>query len=87
MKQKNKNKKTAVKKIYPYLKSKKLCINAKLSIGLTTKPFVRRGELNNTTILNILRGQKSLSFTKGFIFTGGLDGTRTRDPMRDRHVF
>ena len=39
MQQKNKNKKTAVKKIYPYLKSKKLCINAKLSIGLTTKPF------------------------------------------------
>ena len=39
MKQKNKNKKTAVKKINPYLKSKKLCINAKLSIGLTTKPF------------------------------------------------
>ena len=60
--------------------------NAKLYIGLTTKPLVL-SYLNNTTILNILRGQKSLSFMKGFLFTGGLDGTRTRDPMRDRHVF
>ncbi len=32
-------------------------------------------------------GKKSLSVTKGFPNIRGLDGTRTRDPMRDRHVF
>ena len=25
--------------------------------------------------------------TNFYIVSGGLDGTRTRDPMRDRHVF
>jgi hypothetical protein len=31
--------------------------------------------------------QKSLSIRKGFFAVGGPDETRTRDPMRDRHVF
>ncbi len=31
--------------------------------------------------------QKSLSIRKGLLVVGGPDETRTRDPMRDRHVF
>lgn len=57
------------------------------SFGLTTKPCHAERDVNNTTILNIL-GEKSPAYLRGcFSFTGGLDGTRTRDPMRDRHVF
>jgi hypothetical protein len=36
---------------------------------------------------HMLFGQKSTSFLKCFSQFSGLDGTRTRDPMRDRHVF
>ncbi len=32
-------------------------------------------------------GKKALRKTKRFSQFSGLDGTRTRDPMRDRHVF
>ena len=42
---------------------------------------------NNTTNLKILLVKKSLSFRKASPNLSGLDGTRTRDPMRDRHVF
>ena len=84
-----------------YLKNKKASRRGeKLFIGLTTKPCYElqsRSE-NNTTILNtilIIRtasedtflGQKRFSFLKTFSQFSGLDGTRTRDPMRDRHVF
>ena len=31
--------------------------------------------------------KKSLEYLLETLFLGGLDGTRTRDPMRDRHVF
>ena len=31
--------------------------------------------------------QKACNKLQAFITSGGLDGTRTRDPMRDRHVF
>lgn len=30
---------------------------------------------------------KKAFLTKGFPNLSGLDGTRTRDPVRDRHVF
>ena len=72
---------------YPKIK-KALQLNGKLLIGLTTKPCYAQGRnVNNTTILNIL-GEKSLALCEAiFSLTGGLDGTRTRDPMRDRHVF
>lgn len=58
------------------------------SFGLTTKPCHAERDVNNTTILNTL-GEKSPANLRGFFsfLTGGLDGTRTRDPMRDRHVF
>ena len=60
----------------------------KLFIGLTTKPATSyKFVANNTTTVKNLMGQKSLSVTKGFPQYCGLDGTRTRDPMRDRHVF
>ena len=60
----------------------------KLFIGLTTKPATSyKFVANNTTNVKNLMGQKSLSVTKGFPQYCGLDGTRTRDPMRDRHVF
>lgn len=28
-----------------------------------------------------------ISFEGPYYYRGGMDGTRTRDPMRDRHVF
>ena len=31
--------------------------------------------------------KKSANLTTNRLFFGGPDGTRTRDPMRDRHVF
>ena len=31
--------------------------------------------------------KKSSEYLLETLFLGGLDGTRTRDPMRDRHVF
>ena len=31
--------------------------------------------------------KKSPEYLLETLFLGGLDGTRTRDPMRDRHVF
>ncbi len=31
--------------------------------------------------------KKPSDFSEGFFLVGGPDGTRTRDPMRDRHVF
>jgi hypothetical protein len=84
-----------------YLKNKKASRRGeKLFIGLTTKPCYElqsRSE-NNTTFLNAFLsrrtaleetfiGQKRFSFLKTFSQFSGLDGTRTRDPMRDRHVF
>ena len=73
----------------PTLKSKKPSTQGgKLFIGLTTKPATSyKFVANNTTNVKNLMGQKSLSVTKGFPQYCGLDGTRTRDPMRDRHVF
>ena len=34
-----------------------------------------------------LKSLQIFRFKGFFLFFGGLDGTRTRDPMRDRHVF
>ncbi len=70
----------------------------KLFIGLTTKPcLILKNETKTTQLSfrmfqNIVLeisyfGQKSTSFLKCFPKSCGLDGTRTRDPMRDRHVF
>ena len=56
-----------------------------LSFGLTTKPALLRA--NNTTNLKCFEAKKAPLLRGYFSFTGGLDGTRTRDPMRDRHVF
>ena len=64
-------------------------LSEKLFIGLTTKPcYALQGRnKNNTTFFDALLGQKSDSFLNRFSQFRGLDGTRTRDPMRDRHVF
>ena len=71
----------------------------KLFIGLTTKPCpILKNETKTTQLSfqmltkNIVLyisffGQKSTLFPKCFPKSCGLDGTRTRDPMRDRHVF
>ncbi len=39
---------------------------------------------NQVIILNLIYGIKS---GKIFRYRGGMDGTRTRDPLRDRQVF
>ena len=31
--------------------------------------------------------KKALSVNSGLLISGGTDGTRTRDPLRDRQVF
>ena len=31
--------------------------------------------------------KKPRALTRGFLISGGTDGTRTRDPLRDRQVF
>ena len=31
--------------------------------------------------------KKALSVSSGLLISGGTDGTRTRDPLRDRQVF
>jgi hypothetical protein len=70
-------------------KSKKPSKNGKLFIGLTTKPFPVNG-INNTTEL-ILKPQdiwaKKHLIAEVLPKCCGLDGTRTRDPLRDRQVF
>ena len=51
----------------------------------TTKP------LTNTTFVKTTQltfgAEKSSNFLELFLLFCGLDGIRTRDPMRDRHVF
>ena len=37
--------------------------------------------------LKKMETKKSPEYLLETLFLGGLDGTRTRDPMRDRHVF
>ena len=37
--------------------------------------------------LKLLNTKKAFQLRKAFPNISGLDGTRTRDPMRDRHVF
>jgi hypothetical protein len=34
-----------------------------------------------------MENKKASNFFEAFLLVGGPDGTRTRDPMRDRHVF
>ena len=72
-----------------YLNKKAIHLKGeKLFIGLTTKPFRFYSELNNTTIFDAFMGQKSIPISQNASSQfSGLDGTRTRDPMRDRHVF
>ena len=73
------------------LKNKKaIHKSGKLFIGLTTKPATSYKVVAKTTQLSFgvrLLGQKRFPFPKTFSQFCGLDGTRTRDPMRDRHVF
>ena len=38
-------------------------------------------------VLKKMETKKSPEYLLETLFLGGLDGTRTRDPMRDRHVF
>ena len=40
-----------------------------------------------TTKILIPRNEESLVVRLGFLISGGVDGTRTRDPRRDRPVF
>ena len=35
----------------------------------------------------IFENEKALSKCSGLLISGGTDGTRTRDPLRDRQVF
>lgn len=37
--------------------------------------------------MNFRNNKKASDFSEAFLLVGGPDGTRTRDPMRDRHVF
>jgi hypothetical protein len=83
------------------INQKSPAFTAKLFIGLTTKPPDFSGKQHNylnfqyfnfvnsrQNLKNILFwAKKHFNFLKCFCFSGGLDGTRTRDPMRDRHVF
>ena len=39
------------------------------------------------TLSKKMETKKSPEYLLETLFLGGLDGTRTRDPMRDRHVF
>ncbi len=38
-------------------------------------------------IIEIQTKKKPRALTRGFLISGGTDGTRTRDPLRDRQVF
>ncbi len=53
--------------------------------AIHSKPFFPRKNID--LVLHVIQfNKKSLSLRKAFN-VGGPDGTRTRDPMRDRHVF
>ena len=48
--------------------------------------FIQRYAIKSATYFATLK-QKNPSITGALELFGGLDGTRTRDPLRDRQVF
>ena len=86
------------KNLKNHIKNKKaIHKSGKLFIGLTTKPEAFASKQHNyfecfslekrTASEDTFIGQKRFPSLKTFSQFSGLDGTRTRDPMRDRHVF
>lgn len=49
--------------------------------GVKRRGFCDFGNNRNTN------EKKPRALTRGFLISGGTDGTRTRDPLRDRQVF
>ena len=66
---------------------KALQLNGKLFIGLTTKPVLRSSVTKQHNYRKYHSQKKALLVTGLLLAFSGLDGTRTRDPVRDRHVF